>query len=351
MVVYAKVENDTTYCVVKQGDKVISKQPDDPFGTLCWLTCSNLFDNLYRVFKLRRRYQVPAVSTFFTPFDVEVIKKFDLEWFVDEVLPAVKGKTNIEKIAEEYRRFDFATQDLAVKYEIYDWIVQVYVELRKMKWPVGKLQLPTDVKTQTIMEALANLQNAQFVTFPAGTESLLPALRTVHPNAKEVDGVWVCHPEALEKDPFGLEDAPIWLSEIDKDFTTDESASADLTEKRLNVAEDLSDTIKKVLHVLTTPQQHLSTEHVEFTNHGGNPDIIDKNKGGLGKNKLLGLGKICGVGPLQECIDRLANHLKLSLPNFTDAEIYNLAAGRIAKMSSEKRPVRKEGAYWLESRN
>lgn len=351
IVVLAKVENDKTYCVVKQGDKEIHRALDDCYGSLSWLTCYNFFDHVYRIFQLRRRYSVPSASALFTPFNVSVIKNFDLNWFVGEVLPLLKGKTNIERIAEQYTRFDFGTEDVAEQYEIYDWIVQVFVLLRQMKWEGMAARLPADCVPRTIMDVIANLSAARFVKFPPGTEPMIPALKAVFPDAAEVEGVWVCKPSELANDPFGLEDAPAWLSAIDMGYATAEGLQQDLTETRLNQMEDASDLIKKVIHNLTTPYQQLTDEQQQFSLHGGNPDLIDKTKGGLGKNKLSGLGKISGVGPIEDCIDRLAKHLKLSLVKFSDEDVYNLAAGRISRMTSEKRPVRVGRAYCLETRD
>lgn len=349
--IIAKVEDGKTYCVVRQGDKEIHRAQDDVYGTLTWLTCYNFFDHVYRTFQLRRRYSVPPTSAFFMPFDVSVIKSFDLRWYVEEVLPAIKGKTNIEKLAQEYTKFDFNTEDVAEKYEIYDWIVQVFVLLRQMKWDGMAVRLPADCAPRTIMEVVSNLSAARFVTFPPGTEPMIPALKAVFPHAAEVEGVWVCRPDELDNDPFGLKNAPTWLSDIDMDYTTAEGLQQDLTEATLNQMEDASDLVRKVIHNLTTPYQQLTEAEQEFSLHGGNPAIIDKNRGGLGKNKLGGLGKICGVGPIEECIERLATHLKLSLTKFSDEDIYNLAAGRISRMTSEKRPIRVGKTYQLETRN
>lgn len=362
VVIFAKKIQDTTYCIVKQGTDVISQQIDDNFGGLSWLTCYNMFQYVKGQNNLTRNYSVPPSSSFFTPFTVDVVDTFDHEWFVDTVLPMVKGKTNIQGIADEYLTtwHDKFNGDTATRYEVYDWIVRLYVALRRMKWE-PKLSAPKDAKIETIYEAIRNLADARYVTFPPGTEdTFLPVLKQVHPNAQEHEGVWYTDPASDRRDPLNLENAPEWFSGLgDPKATYDQcDQDDDQTEVvRATVsanADDLNDTIRKVLHNLTTPHQSLNPEQTAFMTHGGNPDLLDTKKGGVGSGKLRGLGKICGEGPLEDCIDRVYKYLRLSLPNASEGDVYNLAAGRISRMSSEKRPVSTRQAgkivYSLEKR-
>lgn len=347
VVIFAKKIQDTTYCIVKRGTDVISQQVDDHYGSLSWLTCYNMFQYVKNQNNLTRKYNVPPSSSFFTPFSVDVIDQFDHEWFINIVVPMVKGKTNIESIADEYLTtwHDQFNKDTATRYEVYDWIVRLYVALRRMKWE-PKLSTPKDAKIETIYEAIRNLANARYVTFPTGTEAIyLPVLKQVHPQAQEHEGIWYTQPESDRRDPLNLETAPEWFRELGDARET--YTQGDQDDEALDVVkapataniDDLSDTIRKVLHNLTTPHQMLNEEQTAFMTHGGNPTLLDHTQGGVGFSKLKGLGKICGEGPLEDCIDRVYKHLRLSLPNASEGDVYNLAAGRISRMSSEKKPV------------
>lgn len=360
--VYTHVKAGITYCVVKQGEKEISRTIDDAFGTLTWLTLSNLAETAYNIFRSHRKYPVPACSTLFNCFDVSTVKTFDMRWFTEDVLPKIKGKTNVEKIANEYTHFDFETSDITEQYEIYDWIVRLYVQLRRMKWDVSEVEMPAGARVDNIMSVLGNLKTAQFVEFGPGQEAMVPALKAVFPEAVEIDGpqgkVWVCNPSEHMKDPLGLSGDT--FEAVDWKYDPVEHATLNPTPKSIHAAEEMADCgneipeyrdiFQKVVKLLTTPHQSFTEEETAFATHGGNPAILDVQNGGIGKGKLLGLGRVCGEGQIRECIDRVYNHLKPNLPNFSDKDVLNLAAGRISKMSSEKRPVRKGNEVHLVKR-
>lgn len=345
VVVYAKKEEDKTYCIVKQGDKEISRQVDDNFGTLSWLTCETLFNAVSNIKKAHRRYPVPPAASFFHSFDANVIKTFDLEYFVDEILPKLKGKTNIWNIAKKFTEYDFNTDDELHMCEIYDWIVRVWVELRKMKWEDSKITIPEGTVPTPIMQALTNLQSAQFVLVPKEFENLIPALKAVHPDCIEVDNIWVMDPKQCETDPFGLSGNT--FTAIDYNFEPNHSHGG----MPPPIGQEVSGVYREMVYCLTHPPQSLTREQQEFMEHGGNPDVLDVAKGGIGKNKLFGLGRTCGQGPIEDCVDRVYRHLQPSLAKFPTQDILNLAAGRIARMSSEKKAQIKNGKWHINQRN
>lgn len=345
VVVYAKVEGEQTFCIVKQGDRELSKQLDDSFGTLSWLTCETLFNAVYNIKKGHRRYPVPPAASFFHCFDAKVIKKFDLEHFVDVILPKLEGKTNILTVAKKYKEFDFNTEDELQMCEIYDWIVRVWVELRKMKWDETTVTIPEGTVPIPVLQALTNLQSAQFVSVPKDLENLIPALKAVHPDCIEVDGVWVMDPKQCETDPLGLSGNT--FTAIDYSFEPNSSHGG----MPPPIGQEVSGIYRDMVYCLTHPPQSLSKEHQEFMEHGGNPDVLDVSKGGIGKNKLFGLGRLCAQGPIEECVERVYKHLQPSLVKFPNQDVLNLAAGRIARMSSEKKAQVKNGKWYISQRN
>lgn len=350
-VVTVCIRNGKTYCVVRQDGKVIDERLDDPYGTLSWLTLFNIYVKTKIRFNAKREYVMPACSTFFGNFDSAVVKKFDVEWFESEVLPLIEGKTNIESIAYEYKNYNFQSDNVREQYEAYDWIVKMYVELRRMKLEGVEPSVPVDVKPKGIMEVISNLKSAEFVTVPKEMENLIPALKHVHPNAKLVDGVWICEPSKHMVDPLGLSDDTFVGVDMDIEPLGMLHESASASSVPSVALDDALDLEAKVVRCLTAPHQSLPAHLLDFIQHGGNPDILNQDKGGLGKHKLSGLGKVAGYGPLRECIDRLYNHFKLHLNRFSDKDVLNFAAGRIGRMTSDKKPVKRGGVYHLDPRS
>lgn len=341
IVVSLEQTDDANYCVVSQHKQILSKNRDDPYASLCYSTLKAIFLLAVNLFHPLRNYQLPPSSMFFGRFNVEVVHQFDRKWYETQVVPELQGKSNANRILRDYTKLNWNSDSVADKYEIYDWIVTLMVLLREMK--LHNAVKEPDTTPLPIEIALQNLAGARFIS-AAGAENFMAAIKAVHPNAKDVNGVIHCDPREVEG--FSEEICAPVLP------TFDWNAVADVGGLDQQVAAcDAPELEKRVALLLQKPVQTYTSEEKEFITHGGVPDILVPNKGGIGLSKLKGLGNVAGEGTVGECVERLTEHLLKSLSSsFSAEQVRNLAAGRIARMQSDRRVVSRDGKLYLEKR-
>lgn len=339
MVVFQRMEDGKPTCIVERAGKIVSRQPDDPWGSLCLYVLLGLLRACYRAFGSLKEYPAPPAYKFLSKFNVkELVDKFDFVEFEEEILPRLEGKSNFNKVVANWQLIkenDMMNGEPADLYEVYDWIVRLRLLMRAEKGS-GAPSLPADIKTD--VEQMGNIKDIKFALIT--NEAFVPAFKTVHAEGAIVcrgeDKIFVTNPLSCQTNFFGLQYATIPELEAEAFKEPQEETLYDEQQP----IESTSDLVSKVVTLLGRPRQKMSSDDNEFLDHGGHPELLDGSRGGLGKSALRGMRNVVGEGEIGGCIQRLAGYLSDKLPGAPIEQVTDFAAGRIAAMQGDYRPSR-----------
>lgn len=214
------------------------------------------------------------------------------------------------------------------KLELFDWIVELHVLLRQEKGETFKV--PTE--GEPIAKALSNL-GAYHVIDVTGMEACVAMLKQVHPKGNLFGNIFVSDPQNYAVNEFGY---PCFAPpDVALELTDEKEVVCEVDVSEVVCEGVTPDHVQRCVQTLRTVAQRRTPEQQEFAKHGGHPELIDVQMGGLGKGALAGFKKIAGVGPVDKCISRLVDYVCDRLPKAPRAHVIDFCAGRIGNMQGD----------------
>lgn len=334
------------HCVVTQCGKDISRKPDDQFASLCYLTLTKLWEAAKSTFDVwGNPSRVPA-ALFISNFNVDkALTSFDFEQFEKEVLPKIVDKTNYGRVVRNWPKVQEALENMEPgdNLLVFDWVVELKV-LQRQEKDQGSFVVPEIVKTD--VEQLTNIAGAEFVKMT--NMAFLPAYQAIHPNGVLHDDVYITDPTSSATNMFGFQvfsPPEVKMEVMAAQLPTASDAGV------LVSATAENDHVMRVVRLMPLPRQKLSAADEEYLINGGYPDLLNNEKGGIGKTGMKGLRNVAGTGKVKECVDRLVQYFKGRLPEAQDEHVLHLACGRLAAMQSDYECRLKEGEWHLQFKN
>lgn len=198
-----------------------------------------------------------------------------------------------------------------------------------------------------IDQALSCLKEHDTFILGQNQLNLLPILQHVFPHGKQIeDGEDILFLTKVE-DPFVIIGSKRMCSDVSKvpinrigvqvkNLPQATTSQEEVHAGKEEVDDILAMCVEKVAALIRKPEQQCTPDEREFRLHGGFPGFLDETKHWCMSAKgLQGLGKKLGVGPLGDCIMRLAEDLTRTTSRPLSETLW-FAAGRLSRMNSNK---------------
>lgn len=325
--------------------KVVSELPDDCLATNTYYQTAKIYRSLPGV--LLEYPLQPAYASLPGKNVLASLAAWNRDQFETDLLPVLEKVTSLNRQVQVYKRVRDGG-DEATQYELYDVLVRLYVYAREHNIAVVRNGIE-GLKPITAVEGLTASSPDCIIL----EDCFAAALRVIHKDHVEVDHEGV---------KYLVSSAPISpMRSVCGDV------HQDLHEEQIKTLLTAGDTMEAVKITVQRGGVDCDTKEgwtglaARILGQGGVPvtpeekDLVAYRdvvvaQGLVGKNAMVGLGKIIGEGPLSERLDvgfqevcKRARHL--------DAECcYKLAASRLAGMNSAKTVAQERGVLVIRDR-
>lgn len=334
--------------VIRNGDTVVIRCPDDCLATASYLMTQKLWTILYNG---TLRYPYAPCYAYLPGKDIiSALGNWDREGFERDLLPQYKNDQCLEHVLEVYEANKFmANEDQT--FTLYDVLVRLLLYARNHNIQVER----NGVEGLPIVDHFEGLTNQGAVCIDiTDAGPLLPALVHIHKEAVRTemgDKVYL-----LKSVPIN---AYVCVGGDMHQFPTENAL-------RDTISAEHPVSIGGEFVVGGTVDETVRAKSVEIVatilGQSGNPTTVEEQElfnyhravvasRTVGKNALVGLGNVAGEGTLEQCLDRVFKEVHKRLKgNLNDNDCYRLAASKLSGMNSAKMIQQRSGVLHLVNR-
>lgn len=337
------VQSGSTYTTeVLYGGNIVAVLPDDCLASNTHYQTVAIYRSLPKVLF---EYPVqPAYASLPGKNVLAALASWDRERFEEDLLPLLNTRPELVKHVEVYMEVRDGGEE-AVAYELYDVLVRLYVYCRE-----HNIQLQRrGVQGLKITPAIDALKGDGFDCIEL-CDNLDAALRIIHKDHVEVEHEgkkYLIDPKPVSAMRSAGGDHHLDMSEeqIQQLLTAGDTMQAvKVSVQRGGVDVDTKSTytglVARVLGQGGVPSTPEEKDLVRYR------DLV-VTQGLVGKNAMVGLGKIFGQGPLGERLDAGFMEVCRRARGMSAEDCYKLAASRLAGMNSAKVVIQQKGQLVL----